>query len=104
MTTFPKPSTGLALSLLVGDSVRKKLNWRRAQDGRLEDEDCQAMFVQIGPGAPYRLLVLSADESGLLRVQVWKVTKQLKVEVDRKVMSDLLEPTLERVAIELGLS
>jgi hypothetical protein len=104
MTLTPKPSTGLALSLLVPSSVRTKLNWRKAQDGRLEDESCECMFAQIGPGSPYRLLVLSAEASGLIRLQVWKVCKQLKVEVDRKVLSDLLEYELLKVAAELNLS
>lgn len=101
MTSSPsKPSTAQNLSLLVTPDVRKALNWRKVLNGDFGECGTEALMVQVGPPAPYRLLVLHSGEDGLITVQLWEVKKKTSVIFDRKVMSDLVPFTLQKVAAE----
>lgn len=102
MTSLRPPPTGLALWALV-HPYRTQLRARQPIAATLVDVDTDALIVQVGAGAPYRLLVVCASECGLLDVRLWEVRKRLIELHSERVMSDLVGAVLVKVAGRYGL-
>lgn len=101
--TLRPPPTGLCYwPLVVG--LKDRLNLRVPLSAKLVEVDCDCLLVQIGPGSPYRLLVICGEPDGLLRMQLWEVGKRLKVVAEEKVLSDLVAERLKVWAEEHKLS
>jgi hypothetical protein len=97
-------SVGRALLLLVPNSLRTKLQWRKSMEGIVVDAGADCLIAQIGPPAPYRLLILHMEADGLVRVLVGECGRKWKWLCEKKCMTDLLENVLEEIASKFTLS
>lgn len=99
-----RPPSGLALWWLVPLAVRLQLRSRVPLDARVID-DTVAVVVQVGPSAPVRWLILSADNDGRVRCRLWELRRTAVRDLAEIVVeSDRLTATLQRWATEFGLS
>jgi hypothetical protein len=103
MTTISPPPAGLALATLIPLSVRRMLGFRVILTGEQMDLGSEVLIVQVGPAAPYRLLLMQMAPDGLVQVELMEVGKRTKVVACRKVLTDLVGLSLERWGDEWGL-
>jgi hypothetical protein len=95
---------GKALAFLVPASVRSKMRWRTVNTGEDLGLGKEVAVVQIGPSAPYRILVLEMGSDDLVSYQVFQANGKMKVVKTGKAMSDLVGLQLEKLVDEFNLS
>jgi hypothetical protein len=98
------PSVGQALWPLVAPQ-RTALNARTPLPSKWVEQGQDCLIVQVGPAAPYRLLVLHPDPDGLIHIRLWELRhKRVEEVVSERCLSDLVGEVLRRITINFNLS